>query len=275
MNVGIRDLIEAGVHFGHRVSRWNPAMAPYIYGRQNLIHIIDLRSTLKGIIRSANFLTRLVSMGSKDVLFVGTKRQAKTLIERESKRCGMHYVADRWLGGTLTNFHTIRERLKRLEELEKMEREGTIGQYSKKMISSLRRQMRKIQRNLAGVRNMEKLPGALVIVDIRKEHIALKEANILGIPVVAITDTDCDPKPVDICIPGNDDAYRAVEIVTKVLADAIIQGRDKYVADQAMEQKAAEDAAEDAGEDVAEDAGRGTEDPSPGGENGKDAEATN
>lgn len=235
--VQVQDLIEAGVHFGHRVSRWHPQMKPYIFGKRNLIHIIDIRETVKGLVRASNFLTQLAAQG-KDVVFVGTKRQAKSLIQREAQRCGAHCVSERWLGGTLTNFHTVLSRLRRLEELEELERTGDIERYSKKRISSLRRERRKITRNLEGIRNMKQLPGAVVVVDIRREHIAVREARKVGIPVIGLVDTDCDPREVDIVIPGNDDAYRAIQVVLRVLTDAIIAGRDKYAQSQAASEKA-------------------------------------
>jgi small subunit ribosomal protein S2 len=212
-------------------------MRPFIFGKRNLIHIIDIRETIKGLVRASNFLSQMAAAG-KDVVFIGTKRQAKSLIQREAQRCGMHYVSERWLGGTLTNYHTIRSRLKRLEDLEDLEKTGAIEQYSKKRISSLRRERRKITRNLEGIRNMKQLPGCLVIVDIRREYIAVKEARKIGIPVVGLVDTDCDPNEVDIVIPGNDDAYRAIQQILRVLTDAVIQGRDKYVTTQAEAEKA-------------------------------------
>jgi small subunit ribosomal protein S2 len=235
--VQVQDLIEAGVHFGHRVSRWHPKMRNFIFGKRNLIHIIDIRQTIRGLVRASNFLTQIVTQG-KDVVFVGTKRQAKSLVQREAKRCGMHYIAERWLGGTLTNYHTIRSRLKRLEELEELEQTGRIEDYSKKRISSLRRERRKITRNLEGIRNMKQLPGCLVVIDIRREYIAVREARKCGIPVIGLVDTDCDPTDVDIVIPGNDDAYRAIQQVLRILTDAAVAGRDKYVAIQAEQAKA-------------------------------------
>jgi len=235
--VQVQSLIEAGVHFGHRVSRWHPQMKPYIFGKRNLIHIIDIRQTIRGLVRASNFLTQLTAQG-KDAVFVGTKRQAKSLVQREAQRCGMHYVSERWLGGTLTNYHTIRSRLRRLEELEALEQGGAIESYSKKRISSLRRERRKITRNLDGIRNMKALPGCLIIVDIRREYISVREARKMGIPVIGLVDTDCDPREVDIVIPGNDDAYRAIQQVLHVLTDAIMAGRDKYVSTQAEIEKA-------------------------------------
>jgi small subunit ribosomal protein S2 len=233
----LKELIDAGVHFGHRVSRWHPKMKPFIYGKRNLIHIIDLRETLRGLVRAANFLTRLTATG-KDVVVVGTKRQAKALIVREAQRCGMHWVSERWLGGTLTNYHTIRARLKRLEELDSMETDGTIDSFSKKRLSSLRRERRKITRNLEGIRNMKQLPGCLLVVDIRREYIAVKEARKMGIPVVALVDTDCDPGSVDIPIPGNDDAYRSVQVILRILTDSVIAGRRQYQDDKDAQEKA-------------------------------------
>ncbi len=233
----VQELIMAGVHFGHRASRWHPKMKPYIFGKRNLIHIIDLRETLKGLVRGYNFLVRLSATG-KDVVFVGTKRQAKALVIREAQRCGMHWVSERWLGGTLTNYHTIRERLKRLEELNSMETDGTIETLSKKRISSLRRERRKISRNLEGIRSMKQLPGCLVVVDIRREYIAVKEARKIGIPVVALVDTDCDPGTVDIPIPGNDDAYRSVQVILRTLSDAVIVGRRQFLDAKEAEEKA-------------------------------------
>jgi small subunit ribosomal protein S2 len=220
----VKELVDAGVHFGHRVSRWNPKMEPYIHGKRNMIHIIDVKETVKGLLRAKKFLGKIVSDG-KDVLFVGTKRQARHAVEDESKRSGMHYVAERWLGGTLTNFATIRKRLSRLDELEGLFTTGGIETYSKKMKATLGREMKKIKANLEGIRRMEKMPGAMFIVDTRREHIAVKEARKLGVPVVALIDTDSDPDLVDLPIPGNDDAMKAVEIVMQELADAIIESK--------------------------------------------------
>ena len=262
--VQVKDLIEAGVHFGHRASRWNPKMRPYIYGKRNLIHIIDLRETVRGLLRAFRFLTKLSASGSQ-ILFVGTKRQAKYTIETEARRCGMPFVSERWLGGTLTNHRTIRDRLKRLAELEAMwlpsyenpakvdlvayiktmlnesgkldihkaPETSVIRSYSKKMISNLSRELTKIQRNLSGIREMHRLPDALVIVDPRREHIAIKEAKRMGIATVALIDTDSDPDDVDLPIPANDDSIRSVELVLAKLADAIIEGRAALATEQA------------------------------------------
>ena len=219
----VKELIDSGIHFGHRASRWNPKMKPYIFGKRNLIHIINVKETLKGLLVGKKFLTQVASQG-KDVLIVGTKRQARSSVETHATRVNMHYVNDRWLGGTLTNFREIRKRIGRLEELEKMEADGLLDAYSKKQGASLRREMRKIRRNLGGVRNMTRLPGALAVVDQKREIIAIKEANKMGIPVVCLLDTECDPDMVDIPIPGNDDAMRAIEVVIRELCDAIAQG---------------------------------------------------
>src|ERR1700753_1651458 len=220
----VKTLVDAGVHFGHRVSRWNPKMGPYIHGKRNMIHIIDVRETVKGLLRAKKLLTNLVA-GGKDVLFVGTKRQARHAGEEGAKRAGMHYVSERWLGGTLTNFRTIRQRLNRLEELEKLWTTGQIESYSKKMKSTLQREMDKIKTNLEGIRKMERMPGVMFIIDTRREHIAVKEARKLGVPTIALIDTDSDPDLIDLPIPGNDDAMRAIEIIMKELADAIIEGK--------------------------------------------------
>src|SRR3954464_15963810 len=220
----VKDLIDAGVHFGHRASRWNPKMKPYIYGKRNLIHIIDLKETVRGLLRATKFFHRVASANGL-ILFVGTKRQASETIVEECKRCGMPYVTERWLGGTLTNFRTIRSRLERLEERESILDGEQALSYSKKMIATLTRERTKIDRNLSGIRNMTRLPEALMVIDPHREHIAVAEARKLGIKVVALLDTDCDPDQVDLPIPGNDDSMRSIELVLKRLADAIAEGR--------------------------------------------------
>ncbi len=220
----VKSLVDAGVHFGHRVSRWNPKMEPYIHGKRNMIHILDVKETIKGLFRAKKLVQNMVASG-KDILFVGTKRQARFAIEEEAKRCGMHYVNERWLGGTLTNFRTIRARLNRLEELEKLFTTGQIETYSKKMKSTLQREMVKIKSNLEGIRKMERMPGVMFIVDTRREHIAVKEARKLGVPTIALIDSDSDPDLIDLPIPGNDDAMRAIEIIMKELADSVIEGK--------------------------------------------------
>ncbi len=219
-----RELINAGVHFGHGVSRWNPKMAPFIFAKRGNIHVIDVRETLKGILIAKKLLAEIVSSGN-DVVFVGTKRQAQKAVEAAATRCGMHYVSERWLGGMLTNFRTIRSRLQRLEQLEAMEQDGTLESESKKQASRFKREMRKIRTNLDGVRKMTRLPGIVVVVDARKEYLALREARKLGIPTIGILDTDSDPDTVDVAIPANDDSLRAVEIILNELADAVAIGK--------------------------------------------------
>src|SRR5687767_13413557 len=220
----VKTLVDAGVHFGHRVSRWNPKMQPYISGKRNMIHIIDVKETVKGLLRAKKLVQNVVSQG-KDILFVGTKRQARFAVEEETKRCGMHYVSERWLGGTLTNFRTIRDRLKRLEELEKLWETGQIETYSKKMKATLQREMEKIKANLEGIRKMDRMPGVMFIIDTRREHIAVKEAKKLGVKTIALIDTDSDPDLIDLPIPGNDDAMRAIELIVHELAEAVIEGK--------------------------------------------------
>jgi small subunit ribosomal protein S2 len=220
----VEELIQSGVHFGHRASRWNPKMAPFIYGRKNMIHIIDVRETVRGLLRARKYLAQVAHGGSL-ILFVGTKRQAAAAIEREATRCGMPFVSERWLGGTLTNFRTIRSRLTRLEELESLRSSDEISAYSKKMQSALNREYRKMYRNLNGLRSMNRLPECLVIFDPNKERNAIKEAKKLGITTVALIDTDCNPDDVDLPIPGNDDGIRSVELIARHLADAVLQGK--------------------------------------------------
>jgi small subunit ribosomal protein S2 len=222
----VSKLIEAGAHFGHRVSRWNPKMAPYIYGRKNLIHIIDIRETLRGMLRAKKYLTQVAAGGSL-VLFVGTKRQASEVIQREATRCGMPFVSERWLGGCLTNFRTIRDRMGRLEELESIINSEAINGYSKKMQSALNREYRKIYRNLNGIRTLNRVPECLVIIDPKKEKNAIREAKALGITTVALIDTDCDPTQVDLPIPGNDDGIRSIDLIVKQLADAVLAGKSE------------------------------------------------
>jgi small subunit ribosomal protein S2 len=219
-----RKLINAGVHFGHAVSRWNPKMAPFIFAKRGTIHIIDVKKTLKGLLIAKKLLAEVVSSG-KDVVFVGTKRQAQKAVEVTAQKCGMHYVSQRWLGGMLTNFRTIRSRLQRLEQLEAMIEDGTLDSESKKQASRLKREMRKIKSNLQGVRNMSRLPGAVVVVDAKKEYLALCEAKKLGIATIGILDTDSDPDTVDVAIPANDDSIRSVDLLLNELADAVAIGK--------------------------------------------------
>lgn len=219
-----RELISAGVHFGHGVSRRNPKMDPYIYGRRGMIHIINVKETLKGLLIAKKLLSTVVSEG-KDVIFVGTKRQAQKAVQGSAEKSGMHYVSERWLGGTLTNFRTIRSRMQRLEELEAMEASGQLESESKKQGARLKRELRKVRTNLGGIRKMNRIPGAVVVVDARKEHIALREARKLGVITVGIIDTDSDPDTVDVAIPANDDSIKAVEILMEELAQAVAEGK--------------------------------------------------
>lgn len=217
-------LVEAGVHFGHRASRWNPKMAPYIYARKNVIHIIDIRETIRGLLRAQKFVKQIATRNGQ-ILFVGTKRQASDTIETEAARCHMPYVSERWLGGTLTNFRTIRSRLGRLEDLEQIRSGEELAAYSKKMQSSLNREYRKMFRNLNGMRTMARLPECLFVVDPRKEKNAIREAQKLGITTIGLIDTDCDPDQVDLPIPGNDDGIRSIELIVSLIADAVLAGR--------------------------------------------------
>lgn len=219
-----KELVNAGVHFGHGANRWNPKMAPYIFGKRGNIHIIDVKQTLKGVLIAKKLLAELVSSGG-DVVFVGTKRQAQKAVEGAAAKCQMHFVSQRWLGGMLTNFRTVRSRLQRLEQLETMEQTGTLEKESKKQASRLKREMRKIFTNLDGVRRMSRLPGCVVVVDAKKEYLALKEAKRLGIPTIGILDTDSDPDTVDVAIPANDDSIKAIELILTELADAVAVGK--------------------------------------------------
>jgi len=222
-DISIQELIENGVHFGCRGSRWNPKMAPFIHGKRNLIHIIELRQTIRGLIRAKNFLYHLAAEGSK-ILWVGTKRQVKGVVYEAGQSTGMPVVTERWIGGTLTNYSVIRSRLRRLEELETMEEDGTINQYSKKHVASLRRERRKIHRNLSGIRDMIGVPGAMVVVDPSREYNAVREARKMGVPVIGLLDTDCDPESVDIVIPGNDDALKSVRLLIGHLVASVEEG---------------------------------------------------
>ena len=224
--VTVRELLDAGMHYGHHVSRWNPKMKPYIFGKRNSIHIINLRETMRGLITACKFVAHVVASG-RAVVLVGTKRQAKRTIRDEAIRCGMPFVAERWLGGTLTNFRTIRSRLDRLDELEAIVEGPAIERYSKKDGSRMRRELSKIRRNLDGIRAMDRVPGAVIVVDPRREKIAIAEAQRLNLPTICLADTDCDPDMADVLIPGNDDAMRAVHVVLRCLADAVLAGKEK------------------------------------------------
>ncbi|MBT4768305.1 MAG: 30S ribosomal protein S2 [Phycisphaerae bacterium] len=219
----VKDLLDAGIHFGQRRSNWDPRMKPYIWGQRNRIHIIDIRQTVRGLLLAKKFITKTVA-GGKDVVFVGTKRQAKGSVEELATDVGMPWVTERWLGGTLTNFRTIRERLKRLEELEKLVDSGEIETYSKKMTSQLMREKRKITRNLQGIREMNKLPGAVVVIDTKRETNALREARTLRIPTIALIDTDGNPGDCDIPVPGNDDSMRSIAVIMREFTAAVKDG---------------------------------------------------
>lgn len=229
----IRELLEAGAHFGHRVSRWNPKMARYIHGTRNGVHVVDLRETLKGLLRGQKLVAHLVG-GGGEALFVGTKRSARDAVVAHARRAGCPYVHERWLGGTLTNHATILSRLQHLEELEQMERDGSLQTYSKKMIATLQREKRRILRNLEGIRTMKRLPAVIVIVDPRNELNAVKEARRMRIPTVGLVDTDSDPDWVDVCVPGNDDAVKVADIFLRCMGDAVLEGRAHFTGVSAL-----------------------------------------
>lgn len=221
----VKDILEAGVHFGHKASRWNPKMRPYIYGRRNKIHIIDLKETIRGLVRAQKYLQKVAAQGSL-VLFVGTKRQAQEAVQDAAQACGMPYCTERWLGGTLTNFRTVRSRLRRLEELENLESTGELlTKYSKKQQSRLNRELKKIRTNLGGIRDLNRLPEAVFIVDPSKEKNCVAECRSLGVKVVSLIDTDSNPDMVDLAIPGNDDSIRSIRLILGYISDAIAQGK--------------------------------------------------
>ena len=222
--VAMKQLLEAGVHFGHQTRRWDPKMAEYIFQARNGIHIIDLQKTSKKLDEAYAFLKEQAEAG-KTVLFVGTKKQAQECVKEAAEKSGMYYVDQRWLGGMLTNFDTIRTRVQRLKDLEKMQEDGTFEVLPKKEVILLKKEMEKLERNLGGIKDMEKIPGVIFLVDPKKEHIAVLEAKKLGIPVIGLVDTNCNPEEVDYAIPGNDDAIRAVKLITDVMANAIIEGK--------------------------------------------------
>jgi small subunit ribosomal protein S2 len=230
----MKQLLESGVHFGHQTRRWNPKMAEYIFMERNGIYIIDLQKTVRKVDEAYNFI-RDTAMAGKTVLFVGTKKQAQESIESEAKRCNMFYVNNRWLGGMLTNFKTIQTRIKRLNDIDKMEATGQFDVLPKKEVIQLKAEREKLEMNIGGIREMKKLPGALFVVDPRKEHIAVTEARILNIPIVAIVDTNCDPDEIDYVIPGNDDAIRAVKLIAGKMADAILEGKQGEQSAEAVE----------------------------------------
>lgn len=240
--VSMKQLLEAGVHFGHQTRRWNPKMAPYIFTERNGIYIIDLQKTVKKVEEAYNFM-RDVAASGESILFVGTKKQAQEAIREEALRCNMFYVNERWLGGMMTNFKTIQGRIKRLRTLEAMEADGTFDVLPKKEVIGLRHEMEKLTKYLGGIKDMKKLPGALFIIDPRKENIAVMEARKLNIPIVATVDTNCDPDVIDHVIPANDDAIRAVKLLTAKMADAVLEGRQGMQTEEAAEAPAEETAA--------------------------------
>lgn len=228
MNVTIKDMLEAGVHFGHQTRRWDPKMKPYIYKEQNGIYIIDLRITLEQFAKAYKAL-EAISAAGKTSIFVGTKRQAKESVQEDATRSGMYYVNERWLGGILTNFKTIKQSMERLENLEAMEKDGRINQLSKKEKLRVEKQKAKLLKVLSGIRGMASLPSCLIVIDTKKEAIAVQEARKLGLTIIGLVDTNCDPEEVDIAVPANDDAIRSIKLFTSVLADAIIEGRGRYL----------------------------------------------
>ena len=250
--ISMKQLLEAGVHFGHQTRKWNPKMSKYIFNSRNDIHIINLEDTVVLIDKAYDYIREMASQG-KTILFVGTKKQAQKAIEDEAKRCGMYYINSRWLGGTLTNFKTIRSRIERLNKLNTMEKVGEFNLLPKKEVIKLKAERDKLEKNLGGIKDMTKLPDVLFVVDTKKEHIAVKEAKTLNIPVVALIDTNCDPEPIDYVIPGNDDAIRAVSLIAGAMANAVIEAKEGVApetAEEAVEEAAATETVE-ATEDVA------------------------
>ncbi len=242
--ISMKQLLEAGVHFGHQTRRWNPKMAEYIFTERNGIYIIDLQKTVKKVEEAYMFVRQIAEEG-KDILFVGTKKQAMDAVKEEATRCGMHYINARWLGGMLTNFKTIKTRIRRLEQLHKMQEDGTFDMLPKKEVIKLEHDIEKLEKYLGGIKNMPKLPGALFIIDTKKEHNAVSEARKLGIPIVAIVDTNCDPDEVDVVIPGNDDAIRAVKLMCACMANAVIEGKQgEAFVEEAENEEATEEVAE-------------------------------
>ena len=247
--VSMKQLLEAGVHFGHQTRRWNPKMAPYIFTERNGIHIIDLQKSVVKVDEAYKAVFEIASQGGT-ILFVGTKKQAQDAVKEEAARCGMYYVSERWLGGMLTNFKTIQTRIKRLNEIVKMSEDGTFDVLPKKEVIEIRKEWDKLERNIGGIKTMERIPDAIFVVDPKKEHLCIKEAHSLGITVFGISDTNCDPEELDYVIPGNDDAIRAVKLIVSKMADAVIEGRqgEEFVSPEEAESAAAEEAQAEAGE---------------------------
>ncbi|MBQ7766927.1 MAG: 30S ribosomal protein S2 [Lachnospiraceae bacterium] len=247
--ISMKQLLEAGVHFGHQTRRWNPKMAPYIFTERNGIYIIDLQKSVGKVDEAYNAISEIASAGGT-VLFVGTKKQAQDAVKTEAERCGMYYVNERWLGGMLTNFKTIRTRIERLKEIERMAEDGTFDVLPKKEVANLKKEWDKLEKNLGGIKNMTRIPDAIFVVDPKKEKICVQEAHTLGITLLGIADTNCDPEELDYVIPGNDDAIRAVKLIVAKMADAIIEANQGEV----MTDEVAEDVVEEATEEVAADA---------------------
>ena len=232
--ISMKQLLEAGVHFGHQTRRWNPKMAPYIYMERNGIYIIDLQKSVGMVDDAYNAVSEIVSNGGT-ILFVGTKKQAMDAVQTEAERCGMYYVNERWLGGMLTNFKTIQSRIRRLKDIERMSQDGTFDVLPKKEVIGLKKEWEKLERNLGGIKDMKKIPDAIFVVDPKKEHICVQEAHSLGITLIGIADTNCDPEELDYVIPGNDDAIRAVKLIVSKMADAVIEAKQGETAEESAE----------------------------------------
>ena len=250
--ISMKQLLEAGVHFGHQTRRWNPKMAPYIYMERNGIYIIDLQKSVGMVDDAYNAVSEIVSNGGT-ILFVGTKKQAQDAVQQEAERCGMFYVNERWLGGMLTNFKTIQSRIRRLKDIERMSQDGTFDVLPKKEVIGLRKEWEKLEKNLGGIKDMKKIPDAIFVVDPKKEHICVKEAQSLGITLIGIADTNCDPEELDYVIPGNDDAIRAVKLIVSKMADAVIEAKQGETAEQSAEDVDAADASQDEAAQQAEE----------------------
>ena len=242
--ISMKQLLEAGVHFGHQTRRWNPKMAPYIFTERNGIHIIDLQKSVGKVDEAYNAIYDVAAQGGT-ILFVGTKKQAQDAVKSEAERCGMFYVNERWLGGMLTNFKTIQSRINRLKEIEAMESDGTFDVLPKKEVIQLKKEQEKLEKNLGGIKNMKRIPDAIFVVDPKKEAICVKEAHVLGIPLIGIADTNCDPEELDFVIPGNDDAIRAVKLIVSKMADAVIAANQGETAEEYADVVEAEEAVEE------------------------------
>ena len=251
--ISMKQLLEAGVHFGHQTRRWNPKMAPYIYMERNGIYIIDLQKSVGMVDDAYNAVSEIVSNGGT-ILFVGTKKQAQDAVQSEAERCGMYYVNERWLGGMLTNFKTIQSRIRRLKDIERMSQDGTFDVLPKKEVIGLKKEWEKLERNLGGIKDMKKIPDAIFVVDPKKEHICVKEAHSLGITLIGIADTNCDPEELDYVIPGNDDAIRAVKLIVSKMADAVIEANQGETGEESAEGTDVADASQDETDDAAAEA---------------------